>query len=204
MKLIISAAICITAIFIACGSGKNMAAGQAPFEQHGMEEQLPDSFLHKLQQENEVVLAYAIENTAWGHSIAYSIIAHKNNEWKGYNYSINVKHNTTINPVEVSATACDSVLAFFTGKEIWKIDGDKGRGACNDTSGKKNCIINDGRTWRLLVMTPQRVTRCSYYEPQFYEDCCPGNGERRLFLDAVEKIKQVFEKNNPGNNGSQM
>jgi hypothetical protein len=194
---------CLSAFaLLACTGPKKAAYLQKSSAGYGQVEQLADSFLHSLQQQNDVVLASAVENTAWGHSISYHILAQHNNKWAGYLYSIAVNKRVTINPFPVSKTAGDSVLGFFIEKQVWTIEGDKGRNFCDSTYGRKSCVLNDGATTHLLIVTPTSVIRPTYYEPLFYQRCCP-NAMRQLFLQAVDKI-QTASGGNGGANSSEM
>ncbi len=173
---------------LACTGPKKAAYLQNSAAGYGQVEQLADTFLHTLQQQNDVVLASAGENTAWGHSITYHILAQHNNKWAGYLYNIAVNNRVAINPLPVSKQAGDSVLAFFIEKQVWKITGDKGRNFCDSINNRKSCVINDGTITHLLIITPTSVIPSSYYEPVFYQRCCP-NAMRQLFLQAVDKIQ---------------
>jgi hypothetical protein len=180
---------CLSAFaLLACTGPKKAAYLQKSSAGYGRVEQLADSFLHSLQQQNDVVLASAVENTAWGHSISYHILAQHNNKWAGYLYSIAVNKRVIISPLQVSKPAADSVLGFFIENQVWKIEGDKGRNFCDSTYGRKSCVINDGTTTHLLIVTPTGVIRPTYYEPLFYQRCCP-NAMRQLFLQAVDKVQ---------------
>ncbi len=168
------------------------------FDQFGRAEAIDDSVLNSLQQKNDIVLAYATENYAWGRSATYYIITLNKNEWTGYNYFVRYKpalDKTTaiscnINPVVVSKESCDSILQFIEKNEVWKIKGDNGEDFC--TNGTKNCTINDGATSRLWIITKAKLVNPSYYEPQFFEKCCPGNTERKLFIEAAKKINDII------------
>lgn len=173
---------------LACTGPKKAVYLQNSSAGYGQVEQLADTFLHRLQQQNDVVLAAAVENTAWGHSISYHILAQHNNKWAGYLYNIAVNKRVTISPLQVSKPAGDSVLAFFIENQVWKIEGDKGRNFCDSTNGRKSCVINDGANTHLLIATPSRIIRPTYYEPVFYQRCCP-NTMRQLFLQAVDKVQ---------------
>jgi hypothetical protein len=177
-------------LFLSCRSSKAMTAN--PTEQKERQEQLEDSVLINLQQNNELVLAFAVETYAWARTKNYKILTLNNNEWKGYNYKINNSTHSSsgLIPVTVSADSCDALWKFIKEKDATKITGDNGKDFCPGDKNK-NCNINDGATWRLLFITKDSVITPSYYEPQFYEDCCPGNANRQLFLGVAGKIKNI-------------
>ena len=177
-------------LFFSCHSTRAMTAN--PTEQSERQEQLEDSVLKNLQQNNELVLAFAVETYAWARTKNYKILTLNNNEWKGYNYSINSSRQSSsgLIPVTVSADSCDALWKFIKERDATKIPGDNGEDFCS-TSKNNNCNINDGATWRLLFITKNSVITPSYYEPQFYEACCPGNASRQLFLQVADKIKNI-------------
>lgn len=167
----------------------------ADFDNYARAEQVTDTFLHSLQQNNELVIAYAVETYAWAKTVNYQILAKNGNEWKGYSYYINKSNQGASKPpteIVVSADECNKLWKFMQQKEAWKIPGDKGENFCPD--GNKNCNINDGANWRLLIITKDKVTDPSYYEPAFFEKCCPGNEQRKLFVETVDKIKHAVHE----------
>ena len=182
-------------LFLSCHNSKAMMAN--PVKQNGRQEQLQDSVLINLQQNNELVLAFAIETYAWAKTKNYKIITLNNNEWKGYNYSVNnsTHSSSELIPVAVSADSCDALWKFIKEKEATNIEGDNGEDFCTGNKNN-NCNINDGATWRLLFITKNSVVDPSYYEPQFYESCCPGNINRELFLQVADKIKNIVGNTN--------
>ena len=171
-----------------------------PLDQSGRKEQQPeDSVLLDLQKNNEVVLAFAIETYAWAKTKNYKILALNNNEWKGFNYTVNNTSHTSsgLMPVNVSTDSCNALWKFVKDKEATEIVGDDGKDFCTDQK-KNNCNINDGATWRLLFITKNSIADPSYYEPEFYEKCCPGNSNRQLFLQVANKIKSIVGSNEKG------
>ena len=178
------------AIILSCNNTRVMSANS--FDQYARAEQVADSFLHVLQQQNEVVLAFAVESYAWVRAVDYRIIAMNKGEWKGYTYYKRLtggpseKHET----ISVPKDSCNEIWKFIQTNEAWKIKGDDGKDFCSGDK-KSNCNINDGVTWRLFILTKDKITDPSYYEPVFFEECCPGNTGRKLFIETVNKIKNV-------------
>jgi len=177
-------------IILSCNNTRVMSASN--LNEYGRTEQVTDTFIHSLQQNNELVLAFAVETYAWAKTISYHILVKNKNEWKGYNYFVSITGGGSQKKelVKVSNDECNAVWSFMQSKEAWKITGDKGEDFCCGAK-KSNCNINDGTTWRLLIITKDKVTDPSYYEPAFFEKCCPGNEERKLFLEATDKIKHA-------------
>jgi hypothetical protein len=177
-----------TVIVLSCNNTRVMSANS--FDTHARTEQAADSFLLALQQQNEVVLAFAVESYAWIRAVDYRIIALNKGQWKGYTYYKRLSGGATEKheQITVSNDVCNDTWKFIQTNEAWKIKGDNGKDFCGG-SENKNCTINDGVSWRLLILTKDKITDPSYYEPAFYEECCPGNTERKLFIEAVNKIK---------------
>ncbi|HRI19951.1 MAG TPA: hypothetical protein PLA68_03315 [Panacibacter sp.] len=180
-------------LFSSCHNTKAMSAAQP--DQYARTEQAADPFLHELQQNNELVLAFAVETYAWAKTVSYKAIAFNNDEWRGYNWYVNksqaVEVMPNINPLTVNNDSCNAVWDFFKTKEVWKIKGDTGDGFCTGDKAN-NCTINDGAYWRLLILTKDKITDPAYYEPEFFEQCCPGNTDRALFTEAQHKLQSVM------------
>ncbi len=156
-----------------------------------------DSVLQKLQSENELVIAYAVENFAWVKSADYRILAQNKGEWKGYVYHKNLMPNNagspnTFNTANVDKTACDTLLNYLTENKAWTIKGDSENGFCSD--GNKNCNINDAASARLWLITKTAAINPSYYAPEFYENCCPEK-QRGLFVSITKKIADIVADN---------
>jgi len=154
-----------------------------------------DSVLRKLQAENELVIAYAVENFAWARSIDYRILVQNNNEWKGYRYHQNLMRSgagspTIFNEVSINKTAADDALSYITENKAWEIKGDPQGGPC--TNGSKKCNINDASGARLWIITKKGAINPAYYAPEFYENCCPDK-QRGLFLSITKKISAAVE-----------
>jgi len=189
MKKITIVSCVLLLIITACSISKTAMHAQAVVEKYGKDEQIADTFLHRLQQENDLVLANAVEHTAWGHNITYQVIARKGGQWKGYNYKVLNAKGGQIQISEANVTANDgnNVLPFFEKEGIWK----------ERTEGENKCgtVINDGSMWYLLLITPAKVLRSTYYEAAFYQQHCPDS-TRQMFLDAFEKVRVVVEGGN--------
>ncbi|MBS1731461.1 MAG: hypothetical protein JSS67_11910 [Bacteroidetes bacterium] len=160
-----------------------------------------DSVIASLQQNNDLVLANVVEANAWGQSATYQIITKKGEEWTGYFYYVNLmesakingSHPYNINPVLLPKEACEAVLKSFEKNNIAAIKGDGGKDFCG-SNPPKNCNINDGTTSRLLWLTKTNIINPSFYEPVFYESCCPGNSDRKKFIEVMQLIQNTFEK----------
>jgi hypothetical protein len=177
-------------LLLSCHSSKAMESDA--IENFERQAPLDDTVLQMLQKNNELVLAFAVETYAWAKTKNYEILTLNNNEWKGYRYSVSITGHTSsgLIPTPVSEDSCNALWEFIKERDATKIPGDNGNDFCNDEK-KSDCNINDGVTWRLFFVTKSNVTDPSYYEPQFYENCCPGNKNRQLFLELANKIKSI-------------
>lgn len=162
------------------------------FDAAGKDQPLEDSILNNLRNENDIVIAYAIENFAWVKKIGYKIIAQKDGKWQGYDYTVNLMRtdaSRSIGPAKINEAVCDSLAAYLTQTNAWKIKGDSGTNFC--TNGSTNCNINDAASERLWIITKKTVMNPSYYAPEFYEQCCPDIN-RALFLSVKKKIESCI------------
>lgn len=156
-------------------------------------QQIDDSIINMLRSNNDVTIAYAVENFAWAKTINYKIIAQKNNEWKAYVYSVSMMKQNPLkifNEVKADDAACNSLVNFITKSSALSIEGDHGGNFCADE--KANCNINDAASERLWIITKKSVFNPSYYAPEFYQTCC-SDSSRALFL--VIKNKMVATAN---------
>ena len=177
----------LTAAFASCKAQQNLIIQK--IDEAGSNQNLEDSIINNLRNDNDIVIAYAVENFAWVRKINYLILVQKNGEWKGYQYNVNLmKQNPSqsIAPVNINKNACDSLMAYISQTNAWKIKGDNGSKFCTD--GSKNCNINDAASARLWIITKKTVFNPSYYAPEFYEKCCPDKN-RALFLSIKSKIE---------------
>ena len=181
--------------FLSCHYTKSISAD--PMKESHEEVQLQDSALLNLRQKNDVVIAFALIQTAWVKSVNYKIVTLNKNEWKGYNYSINNTRHTTsgLTPVNVSNDSCNALWKFIQERDAVKIKDDNGENFCSGDK-KNSCNINDGASWQLLFITKKDVVTPAFYEPEFYENCCPGNTDRQLFLQVANRIKNTVNSGN--------
>lgn len=192
VKNIFKIILAMSLINVGCSAQKTSLISN--IETLGNKQAVEDDILHKLQTENDLIIAYAVENFAWVKSMDYHIIAQKDNKWKGYSYHKNLMTTSAGSPTliteeKVNKAACDSILNYVTEKQAWIIKGDNGENFCTD--GNKNCNINDASSLRLWLITKNAVINPSYYAPDFYEKCCPDE-QRGLFLSITKKIASVF------------
>ena len=165
-----------------------------------------DSILSALQKQNDLLLVFADENFAWTRMTSYHILAKNGEEWKGYFYKgsnrkMSANSDTIYKEITVSKEDANDLLAFFNANELWKVKGDDGKNFCaevnNTSNGSKpaiqKCNIYDANTWQLFIITHDKVISPSYYAPDFYERCCPGNTDRKHFVEAAKKIRSLIQ-----------
>jgi hypothetical protein len=169
----------------------NNAANKEPVE---------DSVLQQLQKQNDIVIAYAVENFAWISSADYRILAQHNGEWQGYFYHKNLMKNNAGSPTSISTIkiidkdSANALMKYIAEKEAWNIKGDSDTGFC--TNGNKNCNINDAPSAVILIATKTAAVASRYYAPEFFQKCCPDE-QRAIFLSITKKIEALAgQKNN--------
>ncbi len=148
-----------------------------------------DSVINQLRNDNDLIIAYAVENFAWVKSIHYKIIAKKNNEWKAYLYNVNLMKpdvSKSFTEVKADKTACDALADYIMQSKAWNIKGDQGSNFC--PNGNTNCNINDAASARLWIIIKRSVFNPSYYAPEFYQECC-ADSSRAVFLSIKIKIE---------------
>ena len=166
------------------------AVNNSNMEEQNVTVQLPDSMLQSLYQNNKMIIGVASETFGWGHHATYHVfVLNSNDEWSGYSWYASYRPVAApvVTPVTASKDTCNALLNFLQQNNIDKIQGDRGEPGCADKNNR-NCNINDGATWHLFWLTKEKMIAPSYYEPQYFENCCPGNTDRRRFLDVVNRI----------------
>ena len=188
----------IVFVFASCRAQKNSVMYHV--DALGNDQAIEDSVIRGLRDNNDLVIAYAAENFAWVRSISYLIIAKKDNEWMGYQYYVSLMRNQpqanapgNINPATVDQATCDSLLQYIEQAKAWNLKGDSGKNFC--PNGNNGCNINDAAGARLWIITKRGLTNPSYYAPEFFEKCCPGDKDRSLFLSITKKIQEIVSVN---------
>ena len=151
--------------------------------------------LKKLQLQNDFIIAFATLNYAWLRKATYYVLANKNNEWKLYIYQstltlLPVDTTTEIISVSISSDSAEAIKKLYASSQLLKTNGDENRMFCGN---KKNCNITDAETWTLSIATPKNIHTTTYYAPEFFEKCCPGNLYRQQFIAIAKEIKNLAD-----------
>lgn len=194
MKQLIAAVI-ISAVFtIGCSSSKKAALVKeaqvrALIDTLGRQEQLADTFLHRLQQENELVIAAGTASLAWGQNYNYTIAVRNHGTWQGYVYTIS---GTRANPrvgisnVAIDSKAADEAALQLNNTALW---------TGKDNHETCNMQVADGSASSLLVAAGSKVLRNQYYMPEVYQQNCPDSS-RQLFIEAFGKVRGLAGNGN--------
>lgn len=186
-------------LLAACSTGSKLLTDEV--NKIGSADNISDSVLHSLQQKNDIVIAYITENYAWGRNISYSVICKNKDAWSGYRYNKKNMINDmgyTLSAVTVNTAACDSLLNYITTNKVWEIKGETGEEGSRCPNANQNCNIADAASNSLWLITKEKFIAPSYYAPFFFEECCPGNKDRHLFLMTGMKVMSIVKGGQSG------
>lgn len=185
----------MASVFVACTSGSKLFVSEV--NNAATATDTGDSVLISLRQKNDLVIAFATENYAWVRNISYLLICKNDNTWYGYNYKKQNMPNDksySFSEIKINAPACDSLLNFINKNKAWEITGDtEEKSRCGESNS--NCNINDASSNSLWLFTKEKLVSSSYYAPAFYEACCPGNVDRKLFLTIGAMVYSITSAN---------
>lgn len=187
MKYLIIAIAGLT-MMTACGSARKAAQAETIVNTYGTDEQLADTFLNRLQHENDVVIAAYTESLAWGRNYNYAVAARKNGVWKGYEYTIKGTRANLIagvNEVAINSKQAEQVLAFLNNPVLW---------SGKDNHERCDTQVSDGSSSYLLMAAGDKVLKLKYYMPESYQKFCPDSS-RGLFLDAWGRVRGLSTNN---------
>lgn len=174
---------------VGCSSARQAAQAktvnaQAIIDTLGKQEQLADTFLQRLQQDNELVMTAYTESLAWGRHYSYTIAVRNHGAWQGYNYVISgtrANPSVKVNDIAIDAKAADSAAMLLNNTSLWS--GIDNHETCN-------MQVSDGSTSYLLVAAGGKVLRNKYYMPEVYQQNCPDSS-RQLFIEAFGKVREL-------------
>ena len=184
-------------LLVSCTSSQRLLIRQV--DKSGTEASPEDSTLRVLQSNSQLLLIFVNENFLFSRVRSYNILAYHNGKWTAILYGAGnmirpgsglPETPVTYDSFAVSQQNCDSIQRYLLDNRIWAVPGDDGKHFCSDTLS--NCTLKNGTRWRLLIMTPGKMIDRSYYAPEFFEKCCPGNPERKIFIEACKKIEALL------------
>lgn len=157
-----------------------------------------DPQLKKLQQKNDLVIAFATLSYAWSRTATFYVLASKNKQWKFYFYQSKLPFSridttSVLSSINISETDAENIKQLYTSSNLWETEGDENGVFCSD---KKDCNINDAETWAISVATPKNIHTTTYYAPEFFEQCCPGNLRRQRFVAIAKEIMELSKNQN--------
>jgi len=187
MKKLIAIVIISTALITGCSSSKQTVHAQEThawsiIDTLGKQEQLADTFLQRLQQDNELVMTAYTESLAWGNNYNYTIAVRNHGAWQGYTYKITgtrANPRVSMSDIAIDSKAADAVALQLNNTALW---------AGKDNHETCDMQVSDGSTSYLLVAAGGKVLRNKYYMPEVYQQNCPDSS-RQLFIDAFGKVR---------------
>lgn len=193
-------------IITACSSNKNLAQTNVKTTTDSLLQHINHSttdtkvvnpHLVKLAGENDLVIAFGTLNYAWTRTGKFYVLTSHNNAWQLYTYEVKLPftqadETAALTPQNVSPEMAEKIKKLCAASELWQTNGDKDGRFC---SGKNNCNITDAETWTISIATQKNIHTTTYYAPQFFEECCPGNPYRQRFV-AIAKEMMALGKNN--------
>lgn len=197
-------------IILACSHNKNLAQSKPSMPQNdtlitninagSSDTEIINPKLKQLQQENDLVISFGTLNFAWARRGSFYVLGEQNNAWKMYRFDAKLPPSAddasmSVSPLEVSSAEAENIKALYTKAQLWKTAGDGGENFC---TGKKNCNINDAETWTLSVATKKNIHTTSYYAPDFFEECCPGNAYRKDFIAIGKAMMKLAPETGGG------
>lgn len=155
--------------------------------------------LNMLQQQNDLVIAFATLNYAWLRKGDFYVLTNRENTWQLYRYQTKLPPSAEEEaaapaPQSISPELAEKIKNMYAGSQLWKTGGDNGGNFCN---GRKDCNITDAETWTISVTTPQTIHTTTYYAPQFFEKCCPGNAYRQQFIAIANAMIALGKNQSP-------
>ena len=192
----------LSLLLVSCSNNKNLAQSSPKTVTDTMIKLINKSkkdtavinpHLKTLQQQNDLVIAFAVLNYAWARTGTYYVLAGKNQDWKLYSYKSKLypavnDTATEITSVNIEILAAQKIKQLYESSHLWETEGDEDGNFC---SGKKKCNINDAETWTISIATPQNIHTTTFYAPQFFEECCPGNMYRKNFITIANEMMKL-------------
>ena len=180
--------VCLFCIVIfACSHSKNIAQTTGRNENDRLANDINSStadtaniipHLKQLQQQNDLVIALGTLNYAWTRKGDFYVLTKRNGTWQLYRYGAKLPPSPNdlsmeITPQNVSPETAENIKKMYAGN------------------------ITDAETWTISVATRQTIHTTTYYAPQFFEECCPGNAYRQRFTAIANEIIALGKNQSP-------
>jgi hypothetical protein len=159
---------------------------------------LTDSVLSSIKGRYDLVVGYSIASNSTL-PVQYYLVAFNQTSTKAYKYKVRQYATSQqklfqLDSIAVDNSTRDSVLEVYNSDEGWSLkhNEDSSTGYCADFEKFAYCNISDGETYSFIVFTKKTGTASSFYAPQFFEKCCPGNDARKRFLALMKPVAKAF------------
>ena len=163
-----------------------------------------DSILKRLQENfNLLIITYNQLSRNPERSPYFKIMAFDNKSWYAIEYHkptvqmLNHIYTLKYKKYELSFSKSDSVLNIFKKTNFLQIKPkDEGCVESNlqkDKNGKYIlCQIADASTPTIIIVQKKWVSRKIYFAPEYWEECCPGNRDRQVFIKCYKAVVSLF------------
>ena len=192
--------------FLQCLSCTNIfiLQGNVIKQQQSVTDSLPfsDPILDSIVETNTLIIGYADSSTNIYRPINYYLVGFKADKVTSYVYKknkvvINDQKSYELSTRPLNNKVGKAILSTFLKNEGWNINYDDTKSPSlfcpNKEVGLRECNISDGKTNLLYVITRGRIKVSKFYEPMYFEqECCPGNSDRKHFLEIIKPIQKAF------------
>jgi len=193
--------LCVMLLLLASGCSAQLRKAIDRTENATAPGMASDSVVQSIQKRFDLVIGYSTEATTSFRPKTYHLIGFQDNQTIAFTYVYrNVRTDKqpkfTLDSISVSSQYKDSVLSLYLKTKAWEIEHFENDNTvyCSDLSSHSGCNIHDGTTYNFIVMTKRRQRVSNFYEPDYYENCCPGNKDRQRFLATIGPIQRIFLK----------
>ncbi len=158
-----------------------------------------DSIIKSLQERYDLLIGYATTSDRPGFYKKHFLVGINKNKSVAFRYILTLVRTNNEAPfvldsIPVPEILRDSIISNYVQIKAWEIyrSEDENTSQCSDIVKHSGCKIVDAETYQLIVTTKSGHRSSSFYAPEYYEKCCPGNEDRRRFLRLVNIIEKVF------------
>ncbi len=188
----------------ACNSNVNKAIRKVNMQASSNKNS--NSYYNGLINRNELIIGFRGFNASGIKlSSVFYVMAFKDCIATAYRLEIpqiisNQTSMTIIDSIPVTKESAQKVLRIFRHSADWDLnyndtENDSADDYCFNLTGKQ-CIVTDGLTYELSILTKTNSTLSKLYAPDRYEKvCCSGNVNRVKFLIIKNTMDNLFDKN---------